>query len=198
VAPRTTMAQSLSALAGRRLLAVDPGSRYLGLAVRTCQLAGARRYGLLERTPLRQGGGAPAPSTGGWAWTLRRTEAAAPRQVFDSQAAALAEVLREQRISGVVFGMPYLQDGSRSRESESVRRQVRRLQSEWQAEVPVLLWDESWSTRIATGPQRRRGKLDSQWTHASAACLILQEVLGALQRWEGATNRSHTVHDGHV
>ena len=176
---------TLRAFAKRRLLAVDPGSRYLGLAVRTCQLAGARRFGLLERT-LPQGKidpCIPSPESG-WTWTLQRLEANAQRQVFSSQAAALEAVLREQQISGVIFGMPYLQDGSPSRESEEVRRQVRRLQSEWQVDVPVLLWDESYSTKMATGPRQRKGKRDAQWTHASAACLILQEVVHALRRWE--------------
>ena len=176
---------ALQAFAKRRLLAVDPGSRYLGLAVRTCQLAGARRFGLLERTLPRGEIDPCIPLPGSsWTWTLQRLEANAQRQVFSSQAAALEAVLREQQISGVVFGMPYLQDGSRSRESEDVRRQVRRLQSEWQTDVPVLLWDESYSTKMATGPRQRKGKRDAQWTHASAACHILQEVVHALRRWE--------------
>ena len=77
--------QSLRSLAGKRLLAVDPGSRYIGLATRTCLLAGARPFGLLERT-RPSGGGAP----GQWTWTLRRTTHATgrPREVFGSQAAA--------------------------------------------------------------------------------------------------------------
>ena len=172
---------TLQTFANCRLLAVDPGSRYLGLAVRTCQLAGARRFGLLEKTLPR---GEPSSAGSSWTWTLQRLEANAQRQVFNSQAAALEEVLREQQIGGLVFGMPYLQDGSRSRESESVLRQVRHLQGEWQTKVPVLLWDESYSTRFSTGPRQRKGKRDAQWTHASAACLILQEVVHALRPWE--------------
>ena len=73
---------------------------------------------------------------------------------------------------------------SRSRESNEVLRQVWLLQEEWQARVPVLLWDESWTTRLATGPRHRKGTRDAQWTHAAAACLILQEVVGALRQWE--------------
>ena len=142
---------SLQTFANHRLLAVDPGSRFLGLAVRTCQLSDARRFGLLERTLPR---GKSSSASSSWTWTLQRLGANAQRQVFNSQAAALEAVLREQQIAGVVFGMPYLQDGSRSRESESVRRQVQRLQSEWQTNVPVLLWDESYSTRMATGPRQ--------------------------------------------
>ena len=104
--------------------------------------------------------------------------------MFGSQAAALEAVLREQRIAAVVCGMPYLQDGSRSRESDEVLRQVRRLREEWQTPVPVLLWDETWSTRIAAGPRQRKGRRDAQWTHASAACHILNEVVRALRPWE--------------
>ena len=37
-------------LAHCRLLAIDYGARYTGLAVRTCRMAGAEPYALLERT----------------------------------------------------------------------------------------------------------------------------------------------------
>ena len=182
----------LHILANKRLLAIDPGSRYIGLATRTSLLVGSRRFGLLERT---RPNGIAAQSTAAladrWTWTLQRMPAETPsqrrREVFSSQAAALESVLLEQEIGGVVFGMPYLPDGSRSRESDEVLRQVRRLRSEWQARVPVVLWDETWSTRIAVGPRQRLGKRDAQWTHASAACLILQEVVRALRPFEAET-----------
>ena len=136
---------SLQTFANHRLLAVDPGSRFLGLAVRTCQLSDARRFGLLERTLPR---GKSSSASSSWTWTLQRLGANAQRQVFNSQAAALEAVLREQQIAGVVFGMPYLQDGSRSRESESVRRQVQRLQSEWQTNVLTPVSDLKTPKRI--------------------------------------------------
>lgn len=181
---------ALHLLANKRLLAIDPGSRYIGLATRTSLLVGARRFGLLERTRPNSiaTASAAAVAMGGWTWTLQRIKPETPRQrrreVFDSQAAALESVLLEQKIGGVVFGMPYLPDGSRSRESDEVLRQVRRLRTEWRARVPVVLWDETWSTRIAVGPRQRLGKREAQWTHASAACLILQEVVRALRPFE--------------
>lgn len=180
---------ALHLLANKRLLAIDPGSRYIGLAIRTSLLVGARRFGLLERTrPSSVASSSAAAAAGRWTWTLQRIRAETPpqrrREIFNSQAAALESVLLEQNIGGVVFGMPYLQDGSRSRESDEILQQARRLRSEWETRVPVVLWDETWSTRIAVGPRQRLGKRDAQWTHASAACLILDEVARALRPFE--------------
>ena len=66
-----------------------------------------------------------------------------------------------------------------------VERQVAGLQAEWGAQsVPVLLWDESFSTRRAVGsPYRARGKA-SVASHAAAAAIVLEEVLHALRPLE--------------
>lgn len=181
------------ALAGCRLLAVDPGARYVGLAVRTCRLLGARPFGYLERqgdAGKHRRGNAPAAAMGdaAAAWTLRRADSGrhgsteAVRR-HSSLADALAAVLTEQRIAAVVYGMPYHADGSRSRESGLVERQVASLQSEWAQPWPILLWDESFSTQIAVGPRRAGGR-KVLGSDAVAACVILQEVLQALRQVE--------------
>ena len=54
---------AVRSLAGCRLLAVDLGPRYTGLAVRTSRLEGARPYGLLERVRRIA---AEQPSVGVW------------------------------------------------------------------------------------------------------------------------------------
>ena len=50
--------------------------------------------------------------------------------------------------------MPYHADGSRSRECAIVERQVATLQAAWPRSIPVLFWDESFSTRRVLGPRR--------------------------------------------
>jgi RNase H-fold protein (predicted Holliday junction resolvase) len=174
-------------LAGARLLAVDPGARYLGLAVRTCRLRGARPYGVVERQPA---GGLHRPVGSAWnrslgtrsgscaKWELRQLpDFGGVRSLHGSQADALAAVLATERIAAVVCGMPYHADGSRSSECDVVERAFEELQAEWADPVPVLFWDESWSTRRAVGPKRNRRRASS---HPAAAAIVLSEVLEAL------------------
>ena len=173
-------------LAGRNLLCVDLGRRYCGLAVRTSSLLGAQPYGLLEAAA---GGGAAR------SWTLRRHApfggAAAAAARFATQRDALEAVLREQALGGVVLGMPYHADGGRSPECAAAERHAAELQAAWRG-VPIVLWDESWSTRAAAGPRRRpkagggggRRRGDAAWTHSAAACVVLADVLSALQPHE--------------
>lgn len=83
-------------------------------------------------------------------------------------------------MSGVVYGMPYHADGSVSRECHLAMREVRSLRASAAVDTPVLLWDESFSTREALGSGRRAKHSEAIRTHAAAACIILQEVLQAL------------------
>ena len=66
---------TLAPLAGRRLLAVDPGVTYFGLAVRVNRLQGVQPYGLVERVPCRRGFAAArrlANPSASWVWSLQR------------------------------------------------------------------------------------------------------------------------------
>ena len=78
--------------------------------------------------------------------------------------------------------MPYNADGSTSRGSVLATQQAHRLQEAWRRRVPVLLWDESWSSRMAEGVPKRLGRRKS--SNALAARVILQEVVDALVPWE--------------
>lgn len=171
--------KTLRPLAGCRLLCVDPGARFLGLAVRVCRKQGVQPYGLLERVPSRRG----FQTARNWDWTLGR-EHVFGRVIsrFRHPTEAIISVLTEQNIAAVIYGMPYLADGSRSPECAVVERQALRLQRECATHgisIPILLWDESWSTQMAMGEQRRTAR-SARASHSIAACFILQEVVDAL------------------
>lgn len=178
--------RTLAPLAGRRLLAVDPGVTYFGLAVRVNRFQGVQPYGLVERVPCRRGFAAARrlAASASWDWSLQRERFFGGRTTrFDSLAEALAHVLVEQQLAAAVVGMPYNADGSWSAECTAVVQQMTKLRAAWASSgtgVPVLMWDESFSTRIAVGSPRRGARS----SHALAACVILNEVVAALHPFE--------------
>ena len=102
-----------------------------------------------------------------------------------TKADALATALAEHQAEAAVVGMPYHADGSRSRECAIVERQVAALQAAWPRPVPVLFWDESFSTRRVVGARKpQKGSRRDRASHALAACLILEEVVEMLQPLE--------------
>jgi putative Holliday junction resolvase len=109
----------------------------------------------------------------GPAETIRRTK-------FTQDLDALRQIVARERIAGVVVGLPLNMDGSDSPRTQSVRAFARNLAP---LELPVLLWDERWSTQavqramIAADVSRakRAEKVD-----ALAAAHILQGAIDAL------------------
>lgn len=97
------------------LLAVDPGRKYVGLAFFTSPLLGVQPFGLLERATLEN-------------WRLKRLRLTNGRVSFVSQHDGLASVISELSVTGVVYGMPYHQDGSLSRECREAESNARILQ----------------------------------------------------------------------
>ncbi|GAA4774650.1 Holliday junction resolvase RuvX [Novosphingobium ginsenosidimutans] len=106
--------------------------------------------------------------------TLKRGKFGADRQ-------ALAALVAERGVVGVVIGLPLNMDGSEGPRSQSSRAYARNV-----AEVlnlPVLLWDERWSTASAESAliaqdmsrARRADRID-----AAAAAVILQAAIDAL------------------
>jgi RNase H-fold protein (predicted Holliday junction resolvase) len=162
----------------QRLLAVDMGARYSGLAVRVSPLLGVQRYGLLERQRAWRPPRGPV-SDEHWSWELRPEGHTGARPArFPTQAAALWSIVHGLDVGGVVVGMPYLAGGERSRECDIVEAAVAKLRRSWPREVPVLLWDESWSTRLAIGPGPPSAKQRAR-AHAAVACQLLAEVVVA-------------------
>ena len=102
------------------------------------------------------------------------------RGKFTADKAVLAALIAERGIKGVVIGLPLNMDGSEGPRSQSSRAYARNLEP---LGLPVLLWDERWSTvgaergLIAQDMSRakRAERIDS-----AAAAVILQGAIDAL------------------
>jgi putative Holliday junction resolvase len=106
--------------------------------------------------------------------TLKRGKFGADRQ-------ALAALVAERSVRGVVIGLPINMDGSEGPRSQSSRAYARNVAEA--LGLPVLLWDERWSTASAESAliaqdmsrAKRAGRID-----AAAAAVILQAAIDAL------------------
>lgn len=106
--------------------------------------------------------------------TLKRGKFGADRQ-------ALAALIAERSVKGVVIGLPINMDGSEGPRSQSSRAYARNVAEA--LALPVLLWDERWSTASAESAliaqdmsrAKRADRID-----AAAAAVILQAAIDAL------------------
>lgn len=95
----------------------------------------------------------------------------------------LSEIIRTRSIKGIVLGLPLNMDGSDGPRAQSSRAYARNCAEAFG--LPVLLWDERWSTQSALGAMigqdmsraKRAAAIDSH-----AAAVILQ---GAIDRLAG-------------
>ncbi len=102
------------------------------------------------------------------------------RGKFGADRDALAQLIRERSVRGVVIGLPLNMDGSEGPRSQASRAYARNLGV---LGLPVLLWDERWSTVGAErglieqdmSRARRAERIDS-----AAAAVILQGAIDAL------------------
>lgn len=106
--------------------------------------------------------------------TLKRGKFGADRQ-------ALAALVAERGIKGVVIGLPLNMDGSEGPRSQSSRAYARNVAEA--LSLPVLLWDERWSTASAESAliaqdMSRAKRVDR--IDAAAAAVILQAAIDAL------------------
>jgi putative Holliday junction resolvase len=127
---------------------------------------GTKRLGLALSDPLRI-------LAGGWG-CLDNT-----RDVVER----LVEIIRQEKITLVVVGMPFAPDGGPGAMGEEVRAFVDRLQTA--LPVPVTTWDESRSSVSAQqlmreSGMRRRTRQEKGRVDEMAARLILQEYLDQL------------------
>ena len=103
------------------------------------------------------------------------------RGKFSADREALAALVRERSIKGVVIGLPLNMDWSEGPRSQSSRAYARNLAAA--LGLPMLLWDERWSTASAEGAliaqdmsrAKRAERIDSH-----AAAVILQAAIDAL------------------
>lgn len=137
-----------------RLLGIDVGSKTLGLALSDVTRTIA--------SPLA---------------TLRRRR-------FREDAAALAGIIGEQAVSGVVIGLPVSMTGQEGPRCQSVRQFATNLAAH--VDLPMAFWDERWSTLAVErmlvdeadlSRRRRQEVIDKQ-----AAAYILQGALDFLSR----------------
>jgi putative Holliday junction resolvase len=119
------------------------------------------------------------------AWTIASAAETIRRTKFAKDLESLRALAAHQAVRGVVVGLPLSLDGSDSPRTQSVRAFARNLAP---LQLPVLLWDERWSTQAVTralieadASRARRAALVDKM----AAAYILQGAIDALA-FEGA------------
>lgn len=114
-------------------------------------------------------------------WQFASAAETLKRGKFGKDLEQLERRFAEQRIRGLVIGLPLNLDASDSPQTQSVRAYARNLDAA--LGLPILLWDERWSTQaveramIATDVSRKKraARVD-----AVAAEYILQGAIDAL------------------
>jgi putative Holliday junction resolvase len=114
-------------------------------------------------------------------WTIASAAETIARTRFAADLVALRAIVERQAVAGLVIGLPLNMDGSDSPRTQSTRAFARNLAP---LGLPVLLWDERWSTAAVTrtlldadASRRRRGQLVDKL----AAGYILQGAIDALR-----------------
>ncbi|MEG3124757.1 Holliday junction resolvase RuvX [Sphingomonas sp. GB1N7] len=113
-------------------------------------------------------------------WSFASPALLIRRTKFQKDKTALAQLIAEQRVVGIVIGLPLHLDGSESPRSQSTRAFARNLED---MALPILLWDERWSTQAVTrtlieqdASRAKRAELVDKM----AAAYILQGAIDAL------------------
>lgn len=113
-------------------------------------------------------------------WTFATPAELIRRGKFSADLGKLKALATAQNVTGIVVGLPLNLDGSESPRSQSTRAFACNLE---QIGLPILLWDERWSTQAVT-----RTLIDADTTRARraelvdkmAAAYILQGAIDAL------------------
>ena len=113
-------------------------------------------------------------------WRFASAGKTLQRGKFARDLAALQALVAERTVQGVVIGLPLNMDGSSGPRVQASRAYARNLAP---LGLPVLLWDERWSTASAERAMidqdmsraRRAERIDSH-----AAAVILQAAIDAL------------------
>ena len=115
-------------------------------------------------------------------WRFATAGKTLPRGKFAADRAAIGALVEARRVKGLVLGLPLNMDGTAGPRVQASRAYARNLAA---LGLPVLLWDERWSTTAATrdliaadvSRAKRTRRIDSH-----AAAVILQ---GAIDRLAG-------------
>ena len=137
----------------QRLLGIDLGNRTIGLALSDVRRRLASPYGALKRGKLRD------------------------------NAAAIAEISRNEDVGGLVVGLPLSMDGSLGPAAQAARDWARALADA--TGLPAALWDERLSTaavnRTLIGDADLSRKRRAAAVDRAAAAWLLQGALDALR-----------------
>jgi len=142
--------------AGTCLLGLDPGKKRIGVAISDPALRVASPLTVIERGK------------------------------FAADAAALALIINERKVGGLIIGLPKSMDGSEGPPAQAARafaRNLLRRDHLLVEDIPIVFWDERFSTAAVEREMiahditrtRRAAKIDS-----AAAAYILQGVLDAI------------------
>lgn len=80
-------------------------------------------------------------------WSIASPAHTVSRGKFTKDKIALAAFIEQQQVKGLVIGLPFNLDGSESPRSQASRAFARNIAD---LGLPVLLWDERWSTQAVT------------------------------------------------
>ena len=113
-------------------------------------------------------------------WTIASAAHTISRSKFAKDKAKLAAFITEQLVKGIVIGLPLNLDGSNSPRAQASRSFAQNIAD---LGLPILLWDERWSTQAVT-----RMMIDADTSRARreelvdklAASYILQGAIDAL------------------
>lgn len=118
-------------------------------------------------------------------WQISTPMKTLKRQGTTRDVRELVDIVREYEIAGIVIGWPLNMDGSQGPQAKKTEVFAQALAEA--LDIPVLLWDERWSTLAASRAmleadlsRKKRDKLIDQ----VAASYILQGVLDSLNRGE--------------
>ena len=97
-------------------------------------------------------------------WTIATAAELIRRTKFAADLDKLRGIVTAQSVKGIVIGLPLNMDGSDSPRTQSTRAFARNLAP---LGLPVLLWDERWSTQAVT-----RTLIDADASRARRADLV--------------------------
>ena len=114
-------------------------------------------------------------------WRFATAGKTLPRGKFGRDREAMRAIVTERAVAGFVIGLPRNMDASEGPRAQASRAYARNLAEAFQ--LPVLLWDERWSTQSAEAAMigqdmsraKRRDRIDSH-----AAAIILQAAIDRL------------------
>jgi putative Holliday junction resolvase len=114
-------------------------------------------------------------------WRFATPATTLKRSKFSKDVGAIKAEAESRSICGLVLGLPRNMDGSEGPRAQSSRAYARNL--EQHLDLPILLWDERWSTQSAEAAMiesdlsraKRAEQIDAQ-----AAAVILQGVIDRL------------------